>query len=324
MNHESFTSWSRPSVRSRRFTVGAIGVIMGAVVAFASSPSPAGAAFDESARVWSVVVEIDTGTGDHSSASLDKVAYVRLSDSNITWLDDPFSDLDPGGQDRYDLVLDNVRTIADIRRLEIGIPRGTYKDVCIRKVSVLINGVRVVTNPYATCRTLFSDIELEFSTPIIYSGAALRTAWAAIVSPARPTSLANGLLAGQLNTAVGHWAAPNTGIQRASLSLHADETVSRRVAGAVHVTSTLSVLVRGVWRQVVVDQDVRPACRGGVVTVSNANVTITGLAMTWDQLPGVTERVRATIDATVRASISPFTVPSCPRLIVESDGSISI
>ena len=86
---------------------------------------------------------------------------ILWQNTNITWLDDPFTDLNPGGQDRYDLVLDGVRTLADIRRIEIGIPRGTYKDACIRSVRVFINGALTVRIDPTTCRWLFLDAERD-------------------------------------------------------------------------------------------------------------------------------------------------------------------
>ena len=58
--------------------------------------------------------------------------------------------------------------------------------------------------------------------------------------------------------------------------------------------------------------------------MATKNVRIVGLATTWDLLPGLTERVRRTIDNALRGALPPATPFICPSIVVEEDGSISI
>lgn len=288
------------------------------------------AAFDETAPVWSVKVEIGTGTGDRSAARVDKQAYIRLSDSNITWLDSPIRDLPPQMYNDYELVLDGVRTIADIRRFELGLDSGIYKDVCVRNVKIWINGLAVVDQPYGTCRYLYADSEMEFRKPIVFSAASLRTAWADVVAPPPFLLAPYPLLADRLDTGVGHWAASNPSITRVGRVgwvsdgsfRFLDELVLRGVGNAVHVRSELDVLVRGAKRRVVVEQDVVITCLRGRVSIINANVTATGLAASSTVLTGLTDRVRLTIDASVRAAMRRVPPGTCPPLTVAVDGAV--
>ena len=95
------------------------------------------------------------GTGDPVGVSLG---------GTVTWLDYPGPDLQRRGRYRYDLLLDGVRTLADIRQLAMS--KAGSDDLCLSQLLLIINGRPIFSRAFGGGAWLH--------TTLVTSGAELR------------------------------------------------------------------------------------------------------------------------------------------------------
>jgi hypothetical protein len=101
----------------------------------------------ESTEVLRAQVELSV-CEDRSAGTSDPVS-ARLSDGEgqVTWLDRPGDDFGHGGRYRYDLLVEGVRTLAEITELSIEKPGDD--DLCLSAVTLIVNSRPIFFRSYS-------------------------------------------------------------------------------------------------------------------------------------------------------------------------------
>lgn len=94
-----------------------------------------------------VRAQLELSVCDVRSAGTDDAVSATLGDGVTTWLDRPGPDFARGGRYTYDLLLDNVHTLADIARLEVN--KSGTDDLCLRELRLIVNGRTIFLRNYA-------------------------------------------------------------------------------------------------------------------------------------------------------------------------------
>ena len=106
-------------------------------------------------KVYRIELRLETGTVDHSATD-DKV-YIKLNNGNITYLDHARNDFTNGSTYLYDLMLDEVFRLDDIRYLWIK-KQGT-NGWCVKRIELYVNRGLMYkqTWPGSQCRWIDGD-----------------------------------------------------------------------------------------------------------------------------------------------------------------------
>jgi len=114
----------------------------------------AGSGPRESTEVLRAQVELSVC--DARNAGTDDPVSASLGAGAVTWLDHPGRDLERGGRYRYDLLLDGVGSLADIRGLTIS--KVGADDLCLAELRLIVNGSTIFVRAFAGGTWLERDL----------------------------------------------------------------------------------------------------------------------------------------------------------------------
>jgi len=163
-------------------------------------PPPPGP--DENTPVWRV--QINLTVCDLPNAGTDNKILVAMNEINYTVLDRPIDDFERGSTQMYDLLLNGVLKLADIKYLKIY--KGGSDGVCLTGFTLLVNEREIYARTISPSQWwLDSEYYGYDSRTLMTLGSTLRgySGWQAWTAPSRPHLLPATEIGSRLMTAVG-------------------------------------------------------------------------------------------------------------------------
>jgi hypothetical protein len=292
-------------------------------------PGAALAAPNETTPVWRAQIRL--ATAFQSGAGTNDDVRVQLNDGNVTWLDYTHNDFEPGSSLTYDLVLTNVRTLADITHLRVSKPFGV-DEWCAQSMDLLVNGKPIFQRSLGTflsaCRRVTS------ASDIFIAGSTLRshTLWQSFTPPATPGGMPRAEIESRAQSLMGTYMQPNP-LGWDALPAH-PIVVGRRDNQAVFVALSLRHVGNLGNSDADALFDLRFSCSGGVMaaTVQSLSITVLG-PMPDSELQSLSSFINNDLERSFTESLQrarplsggPIlgqTIFACPNISVESDADV--
>jgi hypothetical protein len=298
-------------------------------IALAAVPSATFAAPNETTPVWRAQIRL--ATAFQGGAGTNDDVRVLLNDSNVTWLDYAHNDFEPGSSLTYDLVLTNVRTLADITSLRVSKPFGA-DDWCAQSLELLVNGQPIFQRSLGTflspCRRVTS------SSDIAIAGSTLRShpLWQTFTQPAAPGGMPRAEIESRVESLLGTYMQPNP--LGWDTLLVTPFSVGRRDNQAVFVAVSLRHVGNLGNSDADALFDLRFSCSGGAMTASVQNLSLNILGpMSDDEVQSLFSFIRTDLQRSFTESLQrarplsggPIVGQStfaCPTISVESDADV--
>jgi hypothetical protein len=304
-----------------------------------SAQAPSGVAYAAAAdnmQVWRAQVRLVTGNGN-LHADTDDDIQVALSDANRTWLDYGRNDFEVVDDFTYDLLLTNVRTLADIEYLTV---QKTGTDGwCVDNLTLLINGQAIYYRSFRSSTALchWVDADDGHSPTFTISRSTLRShaLWQGYTTPTRPQRLTRGELESRVEATLGDW-----------IESHDDDYKWGHLNGPRYVEATptnasgmhfdldlTAINNNAPDGELDIDFDLRFTCSGGRLRVEVLNLGVrehTPYRLD-DPVPHsnpeLRDRLQAQLTAPLRAlnaMLSITAVPPCPSVLVDGGGNVMV
>ena len=141
---------------------------------------------------------------DVADAGTDNKVVVALNDTNSTVMDKPENDFERASTEGYDLLLNDVARLADIKYLKVS--KGGSDGVCISQLHLFVNERLIYSRTVSASQQWLDDEYYSYdSRTLLTNGATLRahSAWQAWTTSGRPRILSEDEMVSRLATAVG-------------------------------------------------------------------------------------------------------------------------
>ena len=152
--------------------------------------------------IWSAVIEIKTS--DKLNAGTNNQVYVKLNDDNITWLDYPGNDFEREQNLPYELLLEQVNSLKDIEKLEIG--KTGIDGWCIDEINLFINKKHMFSKTFEKCHWLDDNPDKGITNSIMFGAGKLRShpSWSPTEMLNPPFFITGKDLEKKVKTAIGN------------------------------------------------------------------------------------------------------------------------
>jgi len=151
--------------------------------------------------IYRAQIEIQTCNRKH--AETDDAIGVRLNQQNNTWLDYSRNDFERNSTFTYDLMLERVRYIEDISKIELH-KRGSH-GVILRKFVLRVNGRAIYSKDFgSSCHTLDNDSGYKRSYTVSSNQLRSHSSWQSYDQPPLPPAISRAEIISRIEGIVGN------------------------------------------------------------------------------------------------------------------------
>jgi PLAT/LH2 domain/CARDB len=290
-------------------------------------PPPLNPAEDDR-KVWRAQIRLVTG--NITDAGTDDSVKVELNNGNRTWIDYGRDDFERNDDFTYDLNLDNISKISDIRMLKISKPGGD--GWCLRSLELIINGQPIYSASsqqfYYGC--WLDDVGTDH-TSIRISDVALHKhlLWKNYQQPSPSPVIKREEMESRIESIMGDTIYYNS-LRWGHISVHAVEA-TRLDDQALHVDLDLEYLFDHLANpEVDVDFDLRFSCQEGKINIKSENVVFNVDSPWWEEVLtlGFVELIDSKVRRGIENAFKPISknidtgTSACPNITVLTNGDI--
>ncbi len=289
----------------------------------------------EDAKIWRVQMRFQTANvGD---AGTDDSVRVQLNSSNRTWLDYSHSDFQQNNTFTYDLKMDGINQISDLKYINIS--KTGSDGLALKSFALLINNREIYTEIFpGSARWLDND---SGSSPnYIVSGYAMRqdASWLSYTQPSPPLVIPRAELESRIEGLVGDFITGNRLYWGNKYGRAYVEVAKKPNAlNTLNVDLDLSADVPGFDPEVDVDFDIEVRCvRHPVLNKNQITLDIKNVKVVVDSnwyaevlSLGIYQYIDSYVNNQLGQALKGINisqnigVPSCPVIDVDDDGDIN-
>ena len=264
---------------------------------------------------------------DVKDAKTDDAVYAELNDNNRTWLNYARNDFERNNEFTYDLVLNGVRSIADIRRLKIG--KTGDNGLCIKTIRLAINNRNIFDRAFDN---QWLDGSNKFIT-ISRTSLEADEKWSAYRQPMPPLRVTANELESRLEAMMGtvmHDLKVREG--KLKWNKHGSEavTLKRKDRNTLRGDLDLKIDINNYFDQDLdLDFDLDFGCSNGALTITmkNFNAKVDSRWYAEVATLGLANVVDAAVEIGIESSLRQIQVTAgnprvCPDINVMSDGTV--
>lgn len=247
------------------------------------------------------------------NANTDDSVGVSLNGRNTTWLNYPHDDFERNSRFTYDLMLERVRSVADIAYLKIH-KRGS-DGLAIRAIAFYLNNRQVYTQDFgSSCHSLDNDNGHRRDYTISLNRLRSHSLWRGYRQPPLPTSISRNEIISRIASIVGtgfRTVNPPSPIRSVKWDRANAISVTRRGNRSLAVRLYLEAEIPGPNPSITVKFDLDLSCSNGRLKILSTRPQATVL--------GITRTAGARIDVDMNIGSS-----QCPAIRVMNDGTVRL